>query len=145
MEIRVRISGFKTVREALLKLKRKLQDLRDEFRQTGKLMLESVDRNFVTEGSYLGKPWQALAPSTVRDRAAQGFGASHPILQRTGRLRRGFKARIEKQSVYIENVIPYFSFHSLGRGVPKRTMMKFNEKIVRQIVTNLAENIFGNL
>ena len=43
-------------------------------------------RNFTEEAGR--RPWAQLAPSTVEERARLGFGGRHPILVRTGQLRR---------------------------------------------------------
>lgn len=45
--------------------------------------------NFTSESSGQG-PWAALAPATVAERIAQGYGGDHPILRRTGSLRASF-------------------------------------------------------
>lgn len=47
---------------------------------------EQFARNFDQEGGR--SSWAALAPSTVEERQRLGYGGAHPILQRTGALRR---------------------------------------------------------
>lgn len=47
---------------------------------------EQFARNFDQEGGRTR--WAALAPSTVEERKRLGYGGAHPILQRTGALRR---------------------------------------------------------
>jgi len=47
------------------------------------------DDNFRSEGTISG-PWKPLAPWTQRVRASKGYNPKHPILQRTGGLRRSF-------------------------------------------------------
>lgn len=47
---------------------------------------EQFARNFDQEGGRTR--WPQLAPSTVAERVRLGYGGAHPILQRTGALRR---------------------------------------------------------
>ena len=64
------------------------------------LMHGAFKEQFQTEGMYFGAKWKALAPATVKDRNrlkkkgglqfVAGFGGEHPILQRTGELKRSF-------------------------------------------------------
>lgn len=42
--------------------------------------------NFTAEAGR--KPWAQLAPTTVQERIRKGYGGRHPILQRTGALKR---------------------------------------------------------
>lgn len=47
-----------------------------------------VGRAFATEGASTGAPWRELAPRTQADRRRNGFPPAHPILERTGALKR---------------------------------------------------------
>lgn len=49
--------------------------------------------NFLRETRGGGPPWAALAPRTQRERARQGYGASGPILVRSGAYRRTWTER----------------------------------------------------
>lgn len=58
-------------------------------------------RQFEEEGNYMGSMWKPLAPATVKERNrlkkkggmqfVPGFTGAHPILQRTGELKRSFE------------------------------------------------------
>jgi len=61
-------------------------------REIGDSVREQFDDNFRLEGRG-NRRWAALRPRTVRERVRQGYGGSHPILQRTGKYRRSFTQR----------------------------------------------------
>lgn len=46
--------------------------------------------NFESEGAAGAGQWAALAPMTVRQRQARGFGGAHPILVQTGKYKNSF-------------------------------------------------------
>ena len=60
---------------------------------------ESVQSRFKKETGPSGRKWAQLKPTTVRERKSKGFGPSHPILERTGRLKNDIWYRIEKKNV----------------------------------------------
>jgi phage gpG-like protein len=63
----------------------------------GRPLLAGVERAFEQEGPG----WAPLARRTVSERRRLGFGAAHPILHRTGRLRRSWKAAIDNKTLLI--------------------------------------------
>lgn len=145
IDISIKAVGIKKIKDVLLKIKKQIKDLRSQFRPIGSFLLSSIDRNFQTEGSFLGKPWAPLAPATIADRASKGFGARHPILQRTGKLRRGFKADIGRTTLVIRNAVSYFPQHQVGLGIPQRAMMLMNRRLAEDIANMLLVQLYGNL
>lgn len=113
-EWRDRLEGFHTRAT-------NLQPVFDEF---GQYMLGSIRRNFEAEGRP--RRWPALAPSTIQQRQRQGYGAG-PILQRTGRLRRGFRVHTGTAFLRIVNDTPYYKYHQhdkrRGTKIPRRIMV----------------------
>lgn len=70
-----------------------------------------IDSNYNSRGSLFGG-WKR------RKRAYP-----HPILSKTGRMKRSFRSDVREQSVEISNDARYFRFHQLGtRKLPKRKM-----------------------
>lgn len=63
-----------------------LEDLSPAMAEMEQALVDGIERNFDTE-SAAGEAWAPLAASTQRDRARKGYGASGPILVRTGGLR----------------------------------------------------------
>ena len=58
----------------------------------GDAVREGVAENFDRQQAGSGAPWAALAPRTVAERAALGYGPT-PILERTGLFRRSHTVR----------------------------------------------------
>lgn len=76
---------------------------------------EIISEAFDTEGASTERgAWSPLAQRTQEDRARKGFGAAHPILERTGTLRRsvtglGGGYSIETQHQLVEmTTVDYF-------------------------------------
>lgn len=51
-----------------------------------KVVFDSIQRQFESEGEYGGTPWASLAQATADERERLGFGAENPILRRTDNL-----------------------------------------------------------
>lgn len=89
-----------------------------------------VAKAFASEGSSTGAPWAQLAPSTQAERRRLGFPPAHPILERTGTLKRAltvgqgaFVATTPSSMRYIvsEQTVPYFKyFHGSRARLPRR-------------------------
>lgn len=101
----------------------KASDWRPIFEEFGPYMLRSIDRNFTAQGRP--KRWTKLTPNTIRERLRLGFGRG-PILQRTKKLRKGFRWNAGKRTFRIWNTRDYFPHHQFGapRGnLPARQMV----------------------
>lgn len=74
---------------------------------------------FDTEGASTGAPWQPLAARTQAERRRLGFPPAHPILERTGTLKRaltiGEGAYISMQPQRMQYIVSgdvgYFKYH----------------------------------
>lgn len=117
--------GIEEWLERLERFETTTKDLRPVFNDFGAYQLKSIDRNFTSEGRP-GK-WTQLAQSTVEQRRRLGYGGRHPILQRTKKLRRGFKKKATKRTLSIINRIPWFKYHQQdkrkGKVMPRRIMV----------------------
>ena len=92
----------------LRSLRRLHHDLGEEYRLL-------VEEGFEREQDPEGRPWQALAPSTVRARKGQ----AHPILRRSGRLSRTHLRATEQEAVVGSN-LPYAAIHQYGGAIRRR-------------------------
>lgn len=92
----------------LRSLRRLHHDLGEEYRLL-------VQLGFEREQDPEGRPWQALAPSTVRARKGQ----AHPILRRSGRLSRTHLRATEQEAVVGSN-LPYAAIHQYGGAIRRR-------------------------
>jgi len=114
-------------------------------RSVREVMIPSIQENFDAEGR---PPWQELAEGTISQR-----GAAHPILQRSGALRRAAIAlarwAIDSESaVYIASSGPvaYAAIHQFGGGdIPARPFVGMQpedeEKIDRVFSTWIGERL----
>ena len=110
-------------------IEERAQDLTPAWPAVLRAFRSIVNRAFAMEGSG-GEPWQPLADSTRRERARLGYGAAHPILERTGRLVRslvigddGGFAEITPGSLIVGTTVPYFVYHQSNkprRRLPRR-------------------------
>lgn len=121
-------------------------DMRPVFNDFGAYQLKSIDRNFTAEGRP-GK-WTKLAESTVKDRQRKGYGGRHPILQRTKKLRKGFKKRATKRTLQIINRIPYFKYHQQdgrkGKVIPRRIMVILLDQDKAQLTRIFRKHALGD-
>jgi phage gpG-like protein len=134
--------------EAQRKLKR-LADTLSDRRQVNKALSVSlwnmVQRNFQTE-SHDGKPWEKLAPSTIRARERKQKKAisRFKILQDTGALRQSFDFFSDNDlagvgSVASKGHADLSIIHELGLRVPARPMLPARAKALAE-----ALNIYGH-
>lgn len=127
---------------------KKLSDFKEPLWKSARLILRDVETQFTTEGGLSGG-WTPLADSTVAGRLRAGFGGEHPILQRTGELRRSFYAYVDSKKTIITSkpgVAPYYKFHQSRmprryppKGLPRRPMLLLTKTTRENIVQNFNE------
>jgi phage gpG-like protein len=130
----------------LANLERGIRDTREPLDQTKKWLMNDIQQNFNSEGKRYGM-WKPLAMMTQIERARLGYGAQHPILERTGNLKRSFTAKQSNNKLEIINNVKdkktgegYFNKHQLGGGrIPQRVMMDIDS-----VGTNAIVNYFVN-
>ena len=129
-------SGFDTMSRAIDHYRTAAKDFRPAFKAFDPIMKRSIQINFAQEGRP--QRWQALAEKTEDDREAKGYPRAHPILERTGKLKRGFYSRIGPRSYAIHNRVPYFPYHQHGTNkMPARPMVVILDGLERRF-TELA-------
>lgn len=101
-------------------------------------VIEWKDRQFGSEGMYMGRPWKPLSSSTIQNRLALGFGAG-PILQRTGKLKSSIKMVFKSQhEARWKGTADYYQYHQLGTSkMPARPMLGWNAEMERRAVNEL--------
>jgi len=95
-----------------------------------------VETNFISEGGLVGG-WAPLTEGTVKGRLRAGYGGEHPILQRTGALRRSFYSLVDEKKAIISSSSPYFVYHQsrMPRTIlPRRAMLVLVENTRQNIV-----------
>ncbi|MCK5020755.1 MAG: hypothetical protein KAS32_27285 [Candidatus Peribacteraceae bacterium] len=134
--LRFTIEGVPELSRILLMTHKKVSDFKVPLWKASKLILNDVERNFATEGGLVGG-WAPLAASTVAGRLREGYGGAHPILQRTGALRKSFYAYADSKKAIITSKSPYFGFHQSRAArtkLPRRVMLLLVERTRQNIV-----------
>ena len=121
----------------ILELKHKqLSNFKQPLMKASNLILSDVETQFRTEGGLSGG-WQPLSLSTVAGRIREGFGGEHPILQKTGKLRKSFYKNVDNKRAFISSRSPYYGFHQSRMArtkLPRRPMLLLTEKTRQNIV-----------
>lgn len=109
------IEGDLQLDRELLNLRDDLEDFSDPLNQSGEQLLKTVDTNFAVVGRLMGG-WQ---PRKKLYR--------HPLLDKTSRMRQGFRKKVNETILEIWNPVPYFKYHQSNksrRKIPRRVMLK---------------------
>lgn len=122
LDVRITFAGDTVVSRRLHALAERAADLRPAWLGVQEEFFRIMGRAFRSEGASTGSPWPALALSTARERASIGYGAFHPILQRTQALRRSLTQRGgdnftvgTPRSLALGSAVEYFPFHHSRR------------------------------
>lgn len=146
LEISFEIEGDVQMVRQLQGISRDLKDWTPEFRKTGSSLSKTFKDNFDSEGSMLGRPWARLQPTTLAQKVRRGHPAN--ILQGTGKMKNSFESSPGKFEVVIRNTAPYFPYHQSNqprRKLPRRVMMRLDEKRKQQIVKIFQDSIQDTL
>ena len=114
------LEGEKQVSAMIHHTGKKLSDLKKPLSRARDLLLKTFDTNFDTKGATLGEPWKKRKKSYP-----------WPILQKTKRMRKGFKSEVHKLHTILWNPTPYFKYHQSNKPrvrLPRRVMMKIDKK-----------------
>lgn len=115
----MRIKGINELSRRLDKLGK--ADLSTSIRNTSKFVLKEVDKNFATQGATLGRKWK----KRVKPRPWS-------TLNRTGALRRSFRARQGLNKAIIHSTSKIFAYHQLGtKRIPPRIMLAVTKQMRR--------------
>jgi phage virion morphogenesis protein len=117
----------------------RLSDLEGLLERVAPLAARAIERNFDAEGRPL--PWPPLAPATLR-RKPPGL----KILERTGRLRRSIRTRVEASAIVLSTDVPYAAAHQFGvprHRLPARPFLVLTpedqEEVAQAVARELAE------
>ena len=139
--LRFSIEGIPELDRILYETYEKLSNFKEPLQKASDLILKDVEVNFLTEGSLAGG-WRPLARSTVEGRLRGGFGGEHPILQRTGKLRKSFYSRVTNTKAVVTSRSSYFVYHQsrLPRTkLPRRAMLLLTERTRQNVVQEFRE------
>jgi len=133
--IEIDVTGVKNVNEILISLNRRLKNINQPLKQSGRLFLKAIQDNYNTQGKTFGKPWKPLKPATIRAKQKLGYLGAGP-LNRTGTMKRSFKMKMGKSEVIISNPTSYYPYHQSSaprRVIPRRVTMRMDRERRTQI------------
>ena len=136
----VRIEGVPETTAMLDRLRRIVERMRPTMTSVGEYLLNVFSNQaFESEGAIYGLKWQPLNPKYALWKSTRYPGRG--ILERSGNLRRGFKAYPAESYLLIENKVPYAAKHQYGRGVPQRTIVAIQSRQKSEIERIIQNDI----
>lgn len=119
----VKLIGTKALSVELNNTSRNIKNFRKPLKEATNYMQREIQVNFPAKGRKLKSPWKP------RKRKY-----SHPILNKTGKMKGNFKENINRDSSIISNPTDYFKFHQLGtRQMARREMLRFSDTQSKKI------------
>ncbi|MEM4313413.1 MAG: phage virion morphogenesis protein [Thermoplasmata archaeon] len=103
-------------------LKNKLSNKSKLMVAIAETMRSAVLKNFETEGSRIGKPWQRLSHQTIKQREKKGYWPGK-ILQKTGQLKRSIISSYGEDYAQVSTNLIYAAIQNYG-GVIHRSSLK---------------------
>lgn len=136
MEISVTLEGEQQVHRKLLIVANGITDFSNPLRNIGGELQKTFQLNFAQEGALFGG-W-----------ADRKKDYPWPILNKTGRMRQGFRQNVGMETLTITNVVPYFKYHQSNKErtrLPRRVMMMIDNDRRNFIVKEFQAYIVGLL
>lgn len=103
-------------------LKNKLENKNKLMVAIAETMRTAVLKNFETEGSRIGKPWQRLSHQTIKQREKKGYWPGK-ILQQRGQLKRSIISSYGEDYAQVSTNLIYAAIQNYG-GVIHRSSLK---------------------
>lgn len=119
IELKADLEGERQLSRRLLTMSKDIGDFKKPLFRIGGELRGAVDTNFSSRGSLFGEPWK---PRTKP--------YPHPILEKTGKMRRNFKQKLGNDYLEIFNPTPYFKYHQSNKPrkkLPRRVMLKIDK------------------
>lgn len=113
------IEGDKQLSRRLMKIPDNIGDFKEPLFKIGREVRLSVDANFSSRGALFGERW-----------APRKDHKPHPLLEKTGTMRRAFAQNLGPMYVEIFNPTEYFKYHQSKaprKRLPRRVMLKLDE------------------
>lgn len=120
-DIKIDLEGERQLNRRLRIVSSGVKNLYPAMKTTGQLLQDLFEGAvFQTKGAVIGEPW-----------AKRKYSYPWPILEKTGKMRRGFKYKASSMKAEIYNTVEYFKYHQSilpRRKLPRRVMMKVDVK-----------------
>jgi hypothetical protein len=118
------VEGVVEIDRVFAGIEARMTDLRPAWAGVVQAFQTIVAAAFASEGKSTGAAWKPLAASTQADRKRQGFPPAHPILERTGTLKRALTvgdgahvvSRPQLMQYHLEpEIAQVFAYHQSNR------------------------------
>jgi len=138
LELQWKIEGETQLARRLNGIGNRVKDFRSEFKKSTNFLKDFFGGEvFDTKGRAIGEPWK---PRKVPK--------PWPLLQKTGRMKRGFRAKASKMSGEVYNAVDYFKYHQSRQPrykLPRRIMMKLTNQLKDRIVKFFHEGLWNKV
>lgn len=140
---RIEGGGEEQFQGTLTRLQATISDLSSAFRTTGEYLVDFfANQVFESEGAIFGHPWTALSPKYALWKSTHYPGRG--ILERTGTLRRGFKAMSTATYLTVYNNVEYGKYHQAGTShLPQRVLVALGDQQREQISAIILQDIIS--
>jgi len=143
IDIKINVTGDKQLIQKLNNISSSLERPREPLQNSSKIMMAAIMENFKSQGETFKVPWKPLKKSTIAIKKREGYGDMPPLV-RTGAMKGGFRSSIEKNTMTIDNPVPYFQEHQLGfKRVPQRVMLRIDKTRLHLIIDAFLDWIVG--
>jgi len=143
INIKINITGDKQVIQRLNNISTRLAKPKIPLQNSSKIMMAAIMENFKSQGKTFGVGWKELKDSTLRIKKKEGYGDMPPLV-RTKAMRSGFRSSIRKNTLIIDNPVPYFKEHQLGiKKLPQRVMLRIDKTRLHLVIDAFLDWIVG--
>ena len=132
IQLSVTLEGEKQLSRRLQTIPADISNFKFPLFRIGGEIRGSIDQNFSSRGALFGR-W-----------VPRKDNESHPILEKTGAMRRSFKQKLGNDYIEIFNPSPYFKYHQSNkprRKIPRRVMMKIDDERKRFIQREFQKHV----
>jgi hypothetical protein len=123
LAFRVTLEGEVLVDRRLQAIEARMSDVGPAWPAVIKTFREIMAKSFATEGRSTGAAWPELVDTTQAERRRLGFPPAHPILERTGKLKRALvlgeggdiRSTPRRLTIGVGPEADYFVYHQSNR------------------------------
>lgn len=130
--LNVTLEGEKQLSRRLLTIPSDISSFKIPLFRIGGELRGTFDKNFSARGALFGR-WQPRKDNLP-----------HPLLEKTGSMRRNFKQSLGPDYIEIFNPTPYFKYHQSNKPrkkIPRRVMMKIDDERKRFIQREFQKHV----
>lgn len=129
IRLSIRVDGIERALRSFDNRWKRANDLSEPLDRAADFMLGEIDRNFNGRRGRIWGGWPRRKRSYP-----------WPILEKTGKMRRGFAKKVKSSEAIITNRVKYFKFHQAGtKRMVKRAMWGITHEQSRQIVKEVQK------